>query len=52
MDYANIITNDPGKRSGKPCLRGRRIAVEDVLGYFSAGMTRQQILDFSTISQT
>ena len=33
MDYSQIITSEPGKRSGKPCTRGLRITVGDVLGY-------------------
>jgi uncharacterized protein (DUF433 family) len=45
MDYTKIITIEPGKRSGKPCIRGMRITVSDVLGYFAAGMSEDQILD-------
>jgi uncharacterized protein (DUF433 family) len=44
-DYANIITFEPGKRSGKPCIRGLRITVDDVLSYLAAGMTIDEILD-------
>jgi uncharacterized protein (DUF433 family) len=44
VDYRQIITIEPGKRSGKPCIRGLRITVHDVLGYLAAGMTAQQIL--------
>ena len=44
MDYAQIITIEPGKRSGKPCIRGLRITVADVLGYLASGMTHEQIL--------
>lgn len=44
-DYANIITLEPGKRSGKPCIRGLRITVDDVLSYLAAGMTIDEILD-------
>ena len=44
MDYSQIITLDPGKRSGKPCIRGLRITVGDVLGYLAAGMTHEEIL--------
>ena len=36
---------EPGKRSGKPCIRGLRITVWDVLNWLAAGMTEQQILD-------
>jgi uncharacterized protein (DUF433 family) len=39
------ITAEPGKRGGKPCIRGLRIAVWDVLGWLGAGMTEEQILD-------
>lgn len=44
-DYRNIITIEPGKRSGKPCIRGLRITVYDVLSYLSAGMSVEEILD-------
>ncbi len=43
--YQGIITMEPGKRSGKPCIRGMRITVYDVLSYLAAGMTIEQILD-------
>ena len=39
------ITIEPGKRGGKPCIRGLRITVWDVLGWLGAGMTEEQILD-------
>ena len=39
------ITIEPGKRGGKPCIRGLRITVWDVLGWLGAGMTESQILD-------
>ena len=39
MDYRERITIEPGKRSGKPCIRGLRITVSDVLEYLAAGMT-------------
>mgnify|MGYP002621649410 CR=1 FL=1 len=44
-DYRKIITIEPGKRSGKPCIRGMRITVYDVLSYLAAGMTNEEILD-------
>jgi uncharacterized protein (DUF433 family) len=44
MDYRKIITIEPGKRSGKPCIRGLRITVYDVLEYLAGGMTKEQIL--------
>ena len=45
MDYSKIITVEPGKRGGKPCVRGMRITVGDVLGYLASGMPEQQILE-------
>jgi len=51
MDYSGIITNEPGKRSGKPCIRGMRIAVQDILEYLAGGMTEEQILaDFPELT--
>ena len=45
MDYSKIITIEPGKRSGKPCIRGLRIpAVYDVLEYLASGMTPDEIV--------
>jgi uncharacterized protein (DUF433 family) len=45
MQYQDIITIDPGKRGGKPCIRGMRITVYDVLEYLASGMSQQEILD-------
>jgi uncharacterized protein (DUF433 family) len=45
MDYSKIITTEPGKRSGKPCIRGMRMTVTDVLEYLAGGMTEQEILE-------
>jgi uncharacterized protein (DUF433 family) len=45
MDYDHLITIEPGKRSGKPCIRGLRITVTDVLEYLAAGMSVDQILE-------
>jgi uncharacterized protein (DUF433 family) len=45
MDYRGIITIDPGKRGGRPCIRGTRITVGDVLGWLATGMTAVQIQD-------
>ena len=45
MQYQNIITIEPGKRGGKPCIRGMRITVYDVLSYLASGMTYEEILD-------
>jgi uncharacterized protein (DUF433 family) len=44
MNYQAIITIEPGKRGGRPCIRGMRIAVADVLGWLAAGMTHQTII--------
>jgi len=38
------ISIDPGVRSGKPCVKGTRITVGDVLGWFAAGMTESEVL--------
>ena len=52
MDYTQIITIEPGKRSGKPCIRGLRITVYDVLGYMAAGMSQEEILaDFPDLTE-
>jgi uncharacterized protein (DUF433 family) len=45
QDIANIITIEPAKRGGKPCIRGMRITVYEVLEYLASGMTYQEILD-------
>jgi uncharacterized protein (DUF433 family) len=51
MDYQNIITIEPGKRSGKPCIRGMRITVYDILEYLAGGMSEAEILaDFSELT--
>lgn len=44
MDYRERITIEPGKRGGKPCLRGLRITVYDVLDYLAGGMREDEIL--------
>jgi len=52
MDYRNIITIEPGKRSGKPCIRGMRITVSDVLDYLAGGMSIPEILsDFPELTE-
>jgi uncharacterized protein (DUF433 family) len=43
MNYQDIITIEPGKRGGRPCIRGMRIAVADVLGWLAAGMSHEEI---------
>ena len=52
MGYRDIITMEPGKRSGKPCIRGLRVTVGDVLGYLASGMTHAEILsDFPYLTE-
>lgn len=52
MDYRPFITIEPDKRGGKPCLRGLRITVYDVLEYLAAGMSEEQILaDFPDLTR-
>ncbi len=51
-DYTEIITVEPGKRGGKPCIRGLRITVYDILEYLASGMTEQEILaDFPDLTR-
>ena len=45
MNYTGIITIEPGKRGGKPCIRGLRITVYDVLEYLASGMSETQIIE-------
>ena len=52
VPYQSIITIDPGKRSGKPCIRGMRITVYEVLSYLASGMTHEEILaDFPYLTE-
>ncbi|MBW4644203.1 MAG: DUF433 domain-containing protein [Goleter apudmare HA4340-LM2] len=52
VNYQNIITIEPGKRGGKPCIRGMRITVYDILSYLASGMTYEEILsDFPYLTQ-
>ena len=52
IDYKDIITLEPGKRSGKPTIRGLRITVYDVLSYLAAGMTIDEIIeDFPSLTR-
>jgi len=44
MRYRDVITIDPAKRGGRPCIRDLRITVYDVLGWLASGMTEDQIL--------
>ena len=51
MDYHKIITIEPDKMSGKPCIRGLRITVSDVLDYLASGMSEAEILaDFPDLT--
>lgn len=45
INYRGIITIEPGKRGGRPCIRQMRITVYDVLDYLASGMTQEEILD-------
>jgi uncharacterized protein (DUF433 family) len=52
MDNSRIITIEPGKMGGKPCIRGLRITVCDVLDYLASGMTEDEILhDFPDLTR-
>jgi len=52
MDYEKYITIEPGKRGGKPSIRGLRITVSDVLDYLASGMTEAEILrDFPDLTR-
>lgn len=45
IEYNKYITIEPGKRSGKPCIRGMRITVYDILSYLAAGMSIEEIIE-------
>lgn len=52
MDYRKYVTLEPGKRGGKPCIRGLRITVYEVLDYLASGMTEEEILrDFPDLTR-
>mgnify|MGYP006399404463 CR=1 FL=1 len=52
VEYKNIITIESGKRGGKPCIRGMRITVSDILGWLASGMTINEILeDFDELTK-
>ena len=52
MDYRDIITIEPGRRGGKPTIRGMRITVQDVLEYLAGGMSEEEILsDFPELAR-
>lgn len=51
-DYRKLIAIEPGKRGGRPVIRGMRIAVSDVLGWLSEGMTHEDIIaDFPELNE-
>jgi uncharacterized protein (DUF433 family) len=51
VEYKNIITRNPNKRFGKPCVRNTRISVYDVLGWLAAGMDNKEIIrDFPELT--
>ena len=50
--YSSILTIEPGKRGGRPCIRGMRITVQDVLEYLASGITEDEILrDFPELTR-
>ncbi|MGH7544835.1 MAG: DUF433 domain-containing protein [Gemmatimonadota bacterium] len=52
MGYQERITIEPGKRGGKPCIRGLRITVYDILDYLASGMSEDEILrDFPELTR-
>ncbi len=52
MTYRDILTIVPGKRGGKPCIRGMRITVYDVLGYLASGMSHEEVIaDFPYLTE-
>jgi len=51
MDYRHLITIEPDKRSGQPCIRGLRMTVQDVLEYLASDMSAEEILaDFPDLT--
>jgi len=44
-DFRDVVTIEPGKRGGKPCIRGLRITVYDILDYLASGMSEEEILE-------
>lgn len=52
VDYRQIITIEPGKRSGEPCIRGLRITVYDIFGWLASGMSEDDIMyDFPELTK-
>ena len=45
MNYSRLITVEPGKRGGQPCIRGMRITVRDVIDYLAGGMGEEELLE-------
>ena len=53
VDYRAVVTLEPGKRGGQPCIRGLRITVADILGWLAAGMsTREIVEDFPELQES
>jgi uncharacterized protein (DUF433 family) len=53
MNYQDVITIEDGKRGGRPCVRGLRIAVGDVLGWLAAGLSHEEILaDYPELTES
>lgn len=53
MNYQDIVTIEAGKRGGRPCIRGMRITVADVLGWLAAGMSQAEILaDYPELTES
>jgi len=50
MDCSDLITIEPGKRSGQPCIRGMRITVKDVLEYLSCMTPDEVLMDFPELT--
>ncbi len=51
MDYRTLITIEPDKRSGQPCIRGLRMTVQDVLEYLASGMSVEEVIaDFPDLT--
>ncbi len=45
VDYSKIITIEPGKRGGRPCIRGMRISVYDIYGWLAGGMSNEEVIE-------
>lgn len=53
VDYREVITIEPGKRGGKPCIRSMRITVYDILSWLASGMSIAEIIDdFPELTET